>query len=79
MPDSQKNGSTNMQETKWKHRWSITCIVRILPRQQHIMVEMKSHEETEHLCDDGKRKADFFTLNVVFNRGAKSNQPTWSP
>ena len=24
------------------------------------MVEMKSHEETEHLCDDGKRKADFF-------------------
>ena len=37
------------------------------------MVEMKSHEETEHLCDDGKRKADFFTLNAVFNRGAKSN------
>ena len=24
------------------------------------MVEMKSPEETEHLCNDGKRKADFF-------------------
>ena len=75
MPDSQKKWKYKHARDKVerKHRWSITCIVRILPRQQHIMVEMKSHEETEHLCDDGKRKADFFTLDAVFNRGAKSN------